>query len=198
MKTLEEYILNKLQEKEEECKRLKEINANLENDISKLLTEDVSVDDMEVEDLPKSKTYTVSEQPDHYYRVSFLSEYNYNDMLIYNNKTPEYLHYVLDNIDDEDVYEEFIQLKRKSSYSDEQVAVLEERTYDFLIVNFYGKKAVVFTNWEKIIDTYNVDNDTIFLSIDAAKERLKKGVISHLQSYFHYYEKEYKPKEENK
>lgn len=190
MKTLDEYVLNELENTKNELALVRKVNEELKAKIDEMLNKQ-TLDEVAEEDLPKSKVYTVSEQPNFYYSVHYEDDYYLNDLLKKYNKTPEYLKRVLNGEED---FEEYCKLKGK--YGDD-VGKVEQSTYDFLMVNFYGNKALFYTDYNKQIGIIHLDNQQYFLSPEKAKERMETMVKQQIKDYFAYKRDEkFEPKEE--
>lgn len=177
MKTLDEYVLNELENTKNELALVRKVNEELKAKIDEMLNKQ-TIDDIAEEDLPKSKVYTVSEQPNFYYSVHYEDDYYLNDLLKKYNKTPEYLKRVLNGEED---FEEYCNLKGK--YGD-AVGKVEQSTYDFLMVNFYGNKALFYTDYNKQIGIINLNNSQYFLSPEKAKEYMVEKVKQQIKEYF--------------
>lgn len=191
IKTCEEYVIREFENAKEMISVLLEKNKELTEKL-----EQRSIEELPKEDLPKSKTYTVSEQPNYYYYFNRMSYYDYNEMLLQNNKTPEYLRKVLNG---EESYEEFCKLSRERTLGTEYNGKVCQCAYDFLIVNYYGKKAVVYTSYDDGLELRNVDDNNYFLSAELAEEKMKKEVFNQLEYYFKAkYDEKFKPEVESK
>lgn len=189
IKTCDEYVLNELECAKKELDIVKHENAELREEI-KSLKEKPSENN--VEELPQTKTYTISEQPNYFYYISAESAYNYNDILNEYNKTPEFLNEALD---DEEKFKEFMEMTRPDWHYN-KVGRLEQKVYDKIIKNFYGKVAVINTSYNDNFDFNQIDNETYFLDSELASETLKQRVIRNIKEYFKYkYNEKFKPKE---
>ena len=100
MDTLEQYILKQLTDTQDELNVVKQENKELKEKLSKR-----KVEELQLEDLPNSKTITISESPNYYYDLVAASGSTINDLLKDNNKTPDFLKQVLE---DEESYNEYL------------------------------------------------------------------------------------------
>lgn len=171
MKTLEEYILNQLADTQNELDAVKQENKELKEKLSKR-----NVEELQLEDLPNSKTITISESPNYFYDLVAASGSTINDLLKDNNKTPGFLKQVLE---DEESYNEYLNLKSDKGYYSMEACGGEIRrsVYDYLLINYYGKKHVIFSTYKKWDDIRCIDDETCFLDYEKAKEGLKKLIF---------------------
>ena len=170
LKTCEEYVLRELAKKEEELELVHKRISELED---KLKTNDDNIN--------FEKVIKVSETPSCYFWVDTLRRYNYNQMLIKHNKTPEFLK-------DENNIDEII------SWSNENM--INSNAYLYLIKNYKGNIAVVSEYNDGSMHLCNIDNKTYFLNSNEAVEGLKLAVKEEIKEYFEYdYDKKFKVEE---
>lgn len=191
IKTCEEYVIREFENAKEMISALLERNKELTEKL-----EQRSIEELPEEELPKSKTYTISEQPNWYYSFYCASYGDINIVLQKNNKTPEFLKKVLEN---DEAYEEYIKLHSDSGYNTYYGGDLRRSEYVFLFVNFYGKTSVIYDSYDKTSGIVNIDNKNYFLDIEKAKEKMKEVVFEKINDYFRYkYNEKFKPEVENK
>lgn len=189
MKTLEEYFLKQLDDTKNELELVKKENEELKEKL-----ENRKLDELPEKDLPKSKTITISEQPNYYFVIHCENYYYWNEYLKKANKTPEWL---LTVKNDEQAYEEFCNIPVSWGM---KMASVKREVYDILLVNFYKKKSVLFTEKNGLYRNfiYNIDNEEYFLDEELAKNKLKKEIFDKIDSYFNgKYNEKFAPKEEN-
>lgn len=190
MDTLEQYILKQLTDTQDELNVVKQENKELKEKLSKR-----KVEELQLEDLPNSKTITISESPNYYYDLVAASGSTINDLLKDNNKTPDFLKQVLE---DEESYNEYLDLKSDQGYYhlDACGGEIRRNVYDYLLINYYGKKHVIFSTYKEWDDIRCIDNETCFLDYEKAKEGLKKLVFENIKQYFRCkYDEYFKPKD---
>lgn len=186
IKTTEEYVLNELYNTREELALAKKHIEELEEKL-----EARTIEETPIEELPKQKTYIVSEQPNYYYYYNYCRQYDINTLLKKNNKTPEFLRQVLES---EEAYIEYCGLQASQNYSSYVGGEIVQRTYDMLIVNYYNKISVIYTDYAKCNEMRNIDDCDYFLDDTKAKQALKAKVYETINDYFRLkYDEKFEP-----
>lgn len=146
----------------------------------------------------KSKDETVISVSDHtgiFYITECQAYYNYNDILLANNYTPELVKSALTNEED---FNKFMNLERKDrSWYGDKVAKVQTRTYQYLFNSGEHIGALIYSpTLNEPFSMYCIDNVHYFLDKDKAWETAKVKVREQINAYFSYkHDEKFKPKE---
>lgn len=174
-KTLEEMFIDKYKQLENDYQLLK-IELDQQN--------------------KRSADETVISISDHtgiFYITDCQAYYNYNDILLTNNYTPELVKSALTNEED---FNKFMNLVRKDSWCRDIVAGVKTYTYQYLFKSGEHIGALIYEpTLNEPFRMYCIDNVHYFLDKDKAWETAKAKVREQINTYFSYkYDEKFKPK----
>ena len=177
-KTNEEYVLDILNQTQEELELAKKKIEELEGELKKPVPE--NEEDM--------KCIYLSERPNYFYVVSISESYNWNKILKDNNKTPKFIEEALEN---EKKLKKLFDLKEnKDTWSSYKISEIDERIYNYLFKDRRGNYATITLWGNNDISFYQVRN-SVFLDKEKAEKYRKEKVIEQAKEYLKRYKDKY-------